>query len=266
MRKIKRIIWFQDSFIEEGKLEKKEKEDISSNNDVLEKGEYKDYLEENETQKSYNAFIKLKECIERFMSGRETSNLIGVFGIEAESIIDSVCKEQEFRDIDLLGKIEYGNSDLEDIYNDISAILLGYVKKEFDMRPDIQQYREEIYRELNKIYVSHNTYNEDYEIGLVALSKIALKMERDRRILSVINKINKMKNYVALSNNQRGRFLLIVEVEYLDYKILNKLSKLNSRELIIIVYSLVPDFEIEKDCTHKFFSSSNYIIANQETT
>lgn len=99
------------------------------------------------------------------------------------------------------------------------------------------------------------------------------KYERDKNILSVINHINRVRNYSSFSSNRRNKFLMVVELESIDYSVLKKLSKLNSSELIIIVYSIFGITTINtqiKEQTQgalngidKFFPIENCIFASR---
>lgn len=281
--KIRRVIRFQEDYEkEEIKQEdlKKPKKDISSNNDILVKvhsQENSEDLEEDyqEIPKnlSYEAFYELVRCVENVVSGRSSTNMIGVFGMNSDVVVNNLCNNlQEIRNnINLVGRMEYSNS-FPDIYNSIAAIFLDYIKSNFNADRGMDYYIREVLMELEKVYDNPQDYYE-YESPFEALSKINNRSERSRNMLSVINRIKQIKNSSSYSRNNDPKFLVIIEMESFDYKALNNLTKLNSSDLIIIVYSML-DFDLAKkslsnsfggsDCMYKFFSSGNCVIARSD--
>lgn len=294
MRKINRIIRFQGEIIETSNPEKTE-EDIIANDDVFEEDiqedgagfpEWENWRREfcmtKEDYTSKEDYIKdfgqayctekLIERIEMTISGRNYSNMIGVFGIHSDDIVNEACNRFiNDNNISYLGKIEYSCS--SDIYNEIAAVLLNFVSEHLRRQYDVDYYVREILVEIEKLYENHHVYDDFLGSPLAALSHMTQKSERDRNILSVINHINKVRNYSSYSSSQRNKFLMVVELESIDYAVLKKLSKLNSSELIIIAYSIYGIVTINTQIQaetqgalngiDKFFPMENCIFASR---
>jgi len=264
---IKRIIRFQDDF-DQVKSHPKEPKDISANVNVLKEDVISTAEDESQNLqgKENKPYTRLKECIERVLIDART-NMIGVFGMNADKVVFGDCREYIYTQINYLGTIEYYKS--SDIYNNIAALLLKFIEREFSTRADMKFYVSELYTEIQKIYDNHNDYYR-YEPSLLALSKIYLKYERDRNILQILNRIKQLKNYLSFSESQQTKFIMIVELVEVDYDVLNKLSKLNCSDLIIIVCCtigidladtiLANEIGGGKDYIYKFFPNSNCVI------
>ncbi len=217
-----------------------------------------------------SAFNQLKRAMEMVLSGRHSNNMIGVFGINADTVIEEMEKDSICYNINILGKIEPSPTD--DIYNHIAAILLDYLGEETRGRRDLDFETKEVYSIIESIY--DLSYDYDFAIPLEALHRNAMRAKRDNYILTAINRINRIANYSSFSRDRENKFLLIVELRKADYKTFSMLSKLQSSELIIIVYSLfeleyVVDSETMRkmggkyNIIGKFFPVGNYIVANE---
>lgn len=282
--KVKRVIRFQCEAIEENKeqenLENKEipkspKKDVNSNNDVLDyketikQVEYNQESEEDVQEMQYNASNELIRCVKRVVAGRASTNMIGVFGINSDVVVRNLCRDLSQVNNNL---IYIGQADcsmvLSDVYNNIAAMFYDYLINNFNRQYDIEYYKREVIRDLEKVYDDHQEFD-GYQTPLVTLKKMNDRNERDRSLLSVINGIKRIVNSSSFSRNYEPKFLVILEVKELDYKTLKYLSKLNSSDLIIIVFSLY-DYElarnklknsVKSDCMDKFFYSGNYVTA-----
>ncbi len=275
--KIRRVIRFQEDYEKEKQKDlEKPKKDISSNNDISVKvhsqKNSEDY-QESQADSSYNTLDELIKCVENVVAGRLSTNMIGVFGMNSDIVVNNLCHSlQNIRDnINFVGGIEYSDS-FSDIYNSIAAIFLDYISSNFDRDYGMDYYIREVLLELEKVY---DDFQDDYkyESSFQALSKINRRSERSRNMLSAINRIKQIKNTLSYSRNNDPKFLVIIEMESFDYKTLNNLAKLNSSDLIIIVYSML-DFNLarkslsnsfgENECMYKFFYSGNYVIARSD--
>lgn len=212
-----------------------------------------------------SAFDQLKRRMEIVLAGR-ASNMIGVFGINADNVIGQMMKDPIFQNVNFLGKIE--QSPGSDIYNYIAAILMDYLNQKVGGRRDLEYERREAFRTIETIYDSHETHG----TALDVLHQTAMKAKRDSYILTALNQINRIDNYVSYSREREYKFLLIVELQKVDYVTLKRLSNLQSSELIIITYSL---FKLEyaldsetmgsiggNNIIGKFFPAGNFIMAD----
>ena len=214
-----------------------------------------------------SAFDQLKRRMEIVLAGR-ASNMIGVFGINADNVIGQMMKDPIFQNVNFLGKIE--QSPGSDIYNYIAAILLDYLNRTTDGRHDLDYERREALRTIETIYASNKPACID--VPLEVLHRTSMKAKRDSYILTALNQINRIDNYVSYSREREYKFLLIVELQKVDYVTLKRLSNLQSSELIIITYSL---FKLEyaldsetmgsiggNNIIGKFFPAGNFIMAD----
>lgn len=285
--KIRRVIRFQCDSVEEKTKKKnlenqenpeKTKKDISSNNDVLVEEnlqEYSDDSEEYIQEIQYSASNELIRCVKRVISGRASTNMIGVFGINSDIIVNNLCcnLQEVNENLIFVGQVDC-TSALSDVYNNIAAIFYNYVRNNCTRRYDIEYYVREVMQDLGKIYGDYQEYD-GYQTPLVSLNKIKERNERDRNLLSVINRINQIINSSSFSRNYASKFLLAIEMKELDYKTLKYLSKLNSSDLIIVVFSLY-NYDLARttlknslgmdcDCMDKFFYSGNYVVAEENS-
>ena len=178
----------------------KPKKDISSNNDISVKvhsqKNSEDY-EESQADSSYNTLDELIKCVENVVAGRLSTNMIGVFGMNSDIVVNNLCHSlQNIRDnINFVGGIEYSDS-FSDIYNSIAAIFLDYISSNFDRDYGMDYYIREVLLELEKVY---DDFQDDYkyESSFQALSKINRRSERSRNMLSAINRIKQIKNTLS---------------------------------------------------------------------
>lgn len=281
--KFKRIIRFEDDYEkEEIKQEnsKKSKKDISSNNDILLKEDLQGLFEDDqESQENflYNASDELERCIEKVASGRASNNMIGVFGLKSDVVTQNVCLNlnlREMRDnIIFVGQVDYSSS-LSDIYNSIAAIFFNYIKSNYANQYDMQYYVREAMMALEKVVYNDSQYY--YDDPLESLNNMSRKFERDKSLLSAINIVKQIINSSLFSRNRDPKFLVTIEMENFDYKVLSSLTKLNSSDLILIVFSML-DFNLASRllsnsiggsdyCMDKFFGIGNYVIAGANET
>lgn len=217
-----------------------------------------------------SAFDQLKLQMEMVLAGRG-SNMIGVFGMQADNVIGQMMQDPICHNVNFLGKIEPPPA--SDIYNYIAAALLEYLNQKTVGRRDLDFEKREALRTIETIYASNKPACID--VPLEVLHRTSMKAKRDSYILTALNQINRIDNYASFSRDRDDKFLLIVELELqrFDYTTLKKLSNLQSSELIIIVYSLfkleyMVDNETEKNMggiyniIGKFFPAGNYIVAN----
>lgn len=283
--KIRRVIRFQDDSVEEKtkqEIPKKPKKDISSNNEILME-EYHEELEEDEDNEpeifertSFSASSELRRCVERVVAGRSPTNMIGVFGINSDVVMSNVCRNlTEIRDnLIFVGKIEH-SSQVSDVYNNIAAMFFNYLKTSYNMQYDMDYYVREAMLELEKVYDNPQQDYYEYASPLESLSNMSRRYERDRNLLSAINRIKQIINSSSYSRNREPKFVIAVEMETIDYKALNYLSKLNSSDIVIIVFSMF-DFDLVRatlrtsfgrgDYMDKFFYPGNVVIAKANAT
>lgn len=279
--KIKRVIRFEENLVKEKIKQEsptKPKKDISSNNEILVE-EYHEDLEQDDQEIqenfSYNASNELRRCVERVISGRASTNMIGVFGMNSDVVINNFCRNlREMREnIIFVGQVEYCTA-LSDVYNSIAAIFLNYINNNYVRQYDMDYYMREVMLTLEKVYDNPQSYYE-YASPLESLSNINRRYERDRNLLSAINRIKQIINSSSYSRSREPKFLVTVEMEKLDYRALSSLVKLNSSDIVIIVFSMF-DLDLAKmslsssigggiDCMDKFFYPGNYVIARADT-
>lgn len=281
--KIRRVIRFQCDFVEEKKKQEnpenqkileRPKKDISSNNDILVEENLQEHSEDSEEdiqEIQYNASNELIRCVKRVVSGRASTNMIGVFGINSDVIVNNLCHNlrEVSENLIFAGQADCSSA-LSDVYNNIAAIFYKYLRNNFTRQYDIEFYLKDVMIGLEKVYDNHQEYDE-YQTTLVTLKRINERNERDRNLLSVINRIKQIINSSSFSRNYDSKFLVILELKELDYKTLKYLSKLNSSDLVIVVFSLY-DYDLARttlrnslgrdcDCMEKFFYSGNYVTA-----
>lgn len=274
--KINRVIRFQqDSVQETTKQEepRKTKKDASPNKDTL----VEEYNEEQETNVqetfSYNASNELIKCVQRVASERTPTNMIGVFGVNSDIVINNLCRNLSGmrQNIIFVGKVNFA---LSDVYNSIAAIFLNYIKNNYDRQYDMNYYFREVLMTLEKVYDSPNDYYGELS-PLESLSYINRIYERDKNLLSAINRIKQIINSSSYSRNRDLKFLVNIETDKFDYKTLNSLARLNSSDLIIIVssmfnfdlarMSLRNSFDVKLDCMDKFFYPGNCVMAGADS-
>ena len=291
--KIKRVIRFQDEISEEtlkknvskkrdtiemNKIDVKQNCNISEENHLQEySNDFEEEIQETENQESfsYNASDELIRCVERVISRRRSENLIGVFGINSDVVVNNMC--QKLRNIRenviFIGKADC-SSYVVDIYNEIAAMFLNYISERYRSH-DMDYYVREVMRILESVYEGPRDYYDEYESPLTSLTRISKRYERDRNLLSAIDKIRQIGNYSSYSRGNEEKFLIAIEMETLDYKALNSLLKLNSSNLVIIVFSLL-EYNLARmslsnsagfgsDFMNKFFGTGNYILAGQNS-
>ena len=216
-----------------------------------------------------SAFDQLKRAMEMVLAGRGSNNMIGVFGMNADNVIGQLKRDPIFHNVNFLGKIEPPPA--SDIYDYIAAILLDYLNRTTVGRHDLDYEKREALRTIETIYASNKPACID--VPLEVLHRTSLKAKRDSYILTALNQISRINNYRSSSIDREDKFLLIVELEGVDYVTLKKLLNLQSSELIIIVYSLLNlEYVVDSETTRamggesniigKFFPAGNYIMAN----
>lgn len=277
--KISRVIRFECDSVEEKtkqenlenkEISKKPKKDISSNNDVsVEK--YSEDSEEDVQNIKFKSSNELIRCVKRVVAGRASTNMIGVFGINSDVIVNKLRHnlQEVSNNIIFVGQVDCSSPEV-DVYNNIAAIFYNYVSTNLTKQYDIEYLLRDVISELGKIYDNHQEYDE-YQTAFETLKRINNRYERDIKLLSVINRIKQIINSSSFLRNYDSKFLITIEAKELDYKILKYLSKLNSSDLIIVVFSLY-DFDLAKitlrnslgnnyDYMDKFFYPGNYVIA-----
>lgn len=274
--KINRVIRFQqDSVKETTKQEepRKTKKDASPNKDILVE-EYNEEKESNVQETfSYNASNELIRCVQRVASERTPTNMIGVFGVNSDIVINNLCRNLSGmrQNIIFVGKVNFA---LSDVYNSIAAIFFNYIKNNYDRQYDMNYYFREVLMTLEKVYDSPNDYYGELS-PLESLSYINRIYERDKNLLSAINRIKQIINSSSYSENRDLKFLVNIETDKFDYKTLNSLARLNSSDLIIIVssmfnfdfarMSLRNSFDVKLDCMDKFFYPGNCVMAGADS-
>lgn len=286
---IRRVIRFQNDYEREKnkqEITKKQKQDVISNEKILQQEDMEEHheeirVEEQETEvfsRSYNASNELRKQVERIVAGRAASNMIGVFGINSDIATRNLCQNlREIRsNIIYIGQVDNFMA-LSDIYNCIAALFFDYLENDYDRIFEMTYYVKEAVQLLEKVY---NNNQEDYGdiTALKSLSNINRIQERDRNLLTAISRIKNIANYSSNIRNSETKFLITIEMDKLDYKVLNMLSKLHSSDLIIIVFTMLDfglarvtlrnslgnDFELE--CMDKFFYPGNYVLAGTNST
>ena len=273
--KIQRVIRFKKlQNTEDVKAEVKEvstgirfsasEEDVQPENGIS----HADFQSQEMEESGPSAFDQLKRDMETVLAGRG-SNMIGVFGMNADNVIGQLKRDPIFHNVNFLGKIEPPPA--SDIYDYIAAILLDYLNRTTVGRHDLDYERREALRTIETIYASNKPACID--VPLEVLHRTSLKAKRDSYILTALNQISRINNYRSSSIDREDKFLLIVELEGVDYVMLKKLLNLQSSELIIIVYSLLNlEYVVDSETTRamggesniigKFFPAGNYIMAN----
>lgn len=239
-------------------------EDVQPENEISDVGFHPQEMKES----TPSAFSLLKRRLEMSFSGRD-SNMIGIFGMNADNVIRQIQQEPIYYNVNFLGRIEPPPTG--DIYNYIAAMLLEYLQRKTVRRDDLDYERRKAFATIENIYDSAET--DDMYGSLEMLQRTAMRNKRDKFILTALNQISRIDDYAALSRGGERKFLLIVELQWVDYKTLKMLSSLQSSELIIIIYSL---FKLENiidsetirsmggtcNIIRKFFPIGNYIRAD----
>lgn len=280
--KIRRVIRFQEIPINEKpkqEISEKQKKDVNSNEENLNKECLQENIEEiaeneqeTESENSYDAYNELEHYVVQVASRRTTNNMIGVFGMNSDCIANRLCSNlDEIREnIIFVGNLEYSRQ-LPDVYNSIAAIFLNYINDNYSSRYDMGYYMRDVMLLLEKVYYnSQSDYYDEYETPIQSLVNINKIYERDRNLLSAINRIKQIINSSSNSRNHDPKFLVTVEMEQMDYKTLSSLTKLNSSDLIIIVTCIL-DYDLAQlslsrsvgglQSMNKFFYPGNYVIA-----
>lgn len=270
-----RVIRFQDDSAQNPKKQVniRTKNSNSSNNETLvveQENQLEDEYEientENEEtvlERINSATARLKSCIEVITSGRNDNNMIGVFGMNSDVAINNVLSLEEMKDnLLFLGKIEITS----DVYVDIGESLLAYArnKRGYEVS-EVLHY--EIVFIMEGIYASSDDENAMHYAGINAPLKIFAKPVRHKYLLNIIDAVRRRQNYRSYSNS---RIVIALEMQKFEYETLNMLAKLNSSDLVIIVFSML-NFDMARmslrdssnvDCMSKFFDSMNCVNAN----
>lgn len=277
--KINRVIRFQEDSVKEKikqKISNQPEKDINPNEDILVEEHYQGIEADDGETISYidsnnDASGELRKCVERVVAGRKTSNMIGVFGMNSDIIVNNLCRNlQEIRGNTIfVGKVE-GFMTLSDVYNGIAAIFFNYLKSNYDRQYDMSYYIREAMGKLQEVYNDNYQTHNEYLDSMSALDNMVRITKRDKNLLAAINQIKQITSSLSNLRDYETKFLITVEIEKFDHKVLNMLSKLDSSDLIIIVFTMF-DFNLAKealrnsignvDCMDKFFYPGNLVIA-----
>ncbi len=245
-----------DKYVDDEKLVEEESEQINTNEIGEGKSKKVNTDEEDEEEqnrrKIYKAYEELKDTVKDVILDRRTSNMIGVFGINADNVVNMFCRKSDsLTEKNYLGKICY--SEAMDIYNFIASLLLEYVQKQLPQRWYYGN-NAELVEQIENVYVNPNEDLSNEYSTLRGLSKISKKYQRERNILGIISNLKRIDTGI-------NKYFLIVELEDLNYDVLNKLSKLDNSNLVIIVHALYRTDSIDEDILFKFFTYKNCIKA-----
>ena len=218
-------------------------------------------IRSHEESKIYKAYEELKDTVQNVMFDRQTSNMIGIFGENADNAVKMLYRESGILTKENeLGYTLYGKG--IDIYDRIAADLESYIQKQFST-----SWYFSIYYLIQHVY--SDPKKEPYSEYEDEKSKMRLQVIRQcQRAMDILEFISKIK-----LKGKIDKYFIIVELHNVDCDVLYKLSKLNDSNLVIIVhcdqsistinkymsYNIYGDYRM--DVISKFFKYTNCIEA-----
>lgn len=205
---------------------------------------------------------ELKRCVWNVLrEGR--NNIIGVFGNRADNVVKALCCNlQEMEEhIIFAGYVDYSNID---VYNSIAAVFWDNIQ-ENRYRKDLEYYRRDIRNTLSRVYDDDQSGFDGGYSPIEGLMNISRRNARDKELLAAVHSMRELNNFSLHSSRRAPKFLIAIDVgmKKMDYKFLHSLEKLDSSDLIIIVYTMLNLYESTEmtQLADKFFETGRYVIA-----
>lgn len=224
----------------------------------------------------------LSRIISAIMEGRNSSNMIGVFGMYSEELVASELRRIE--NAYFLGYVDTTASN--DLYNNVAACILNYLNRSNITntgRLDDYEARS-LMMKLSEIY--YDETEEDY-FGYDSFERLRMISDKHDRNKKIINVIRLLKDYMSNRNRyynydrNNRKFIMVIQIDdrSFSYDILRKLSSLKSQDLVIITTTILP-IELAKvtlknsvgnttngaELMERFFNIGNIIEANERVS
>lgn len=210
-------------------ISEKTQETIQTNPSNITQKTYKRALEENQLDRDYIS-EKIRRLTSRIEANLESPNqeMIGVFGIESDTVVNEALKEVE-TPYKLLGR--FSTDDNPDVYKLFASRVFNYAKNIGNLT---QSEKNRILQLLTKF--DTDTGENPYIGSLDSLMRLATKTFRNvycKECLELLKEIEE---------NRNTKYILVVEVGLggFNYDVLQKLININSSDLLIIIHSLRP--------------------------
>lgn len=186
---------------------------------------------------------RLETCLTNLINSRGMSELVGVFGMNSDNIVYETIENMHNRKSEFMGYIDmkvFG----EDVYNGIASCLLKkmqeYCRENNYFSSPTREERERIYSLLSDTFQRGS--REDYliENPLLKLRRLEERQQRHKVLIEAI----KMFRQTFYNTNKKFIFVISVNTQFINYQMIQMLSKILDSGIIIIIQSLL-DFEVQ---------------------
>lgn len=281
-RNLNRRILFADEIIESNKHTEEQDEKLKGTVEAVEVDEYlgksyslpQDIVNENEesgsfgreTSSVFSDSSRIFERLESISRSPEEPNLLGVFGMDSDLVINEVKSDlRNCRNCFYLGEIntnllvDIGDAILATVFRYIEDNLLYYIS-DYSIR--------ELYSQ-----IEHNvnpTFDDEFDTPLERIEKLSLKSKRFSNIKNIFEKLNTIMSHEY--ERRERKFVIVIEMNEnsFSYSNLKKISSLKCKNLIIIIKTMLSmEFANmlickssnlnprETSIIYKFFTTSN---------